>query len=291
MRDAQRLEDHAQTMPVAQDGRPDPYEYGWREVVHILPNGEHRRQRIPLTLYDILHPHEEDFRMHNDEHERFRIYLYNVLTMLLENDPQAVVLGDTRVAWDDPEIEPHGPDIAVIFNVRMRRNWSTFDVQEEGTRPTLIIEITSPKTRSVDLVNKLDEYEQVGVEWYVIVDIRQGKRRPSRELKGYRLTPEGYVALTPNERGWLWVEPVSIWLGFAGAQIACYDRDENYIEGHLEVVKARKQAEAQVVAEARARAEAEARVAAAEARAVEAEARAGAEARRRAELEAELRRR
>src|SRR5438046_1776465 len=87
----------------------DAFEYGWREIRHTLPNGETRRERIPLTLQDILHPQVGDFRLHTEEHERLCIYLYNILTMQLANDPLAVVLHDTRVAWADPEIEPHGP--------------------------------------------------------------------------------------------------------------------------------------------------------------------------------------
>jgi colicin import membrane protein len=247
----------AEQSPAADTGpallENDPFEYGWREVRHTLPNGETRRERIPLTLKDILHPQVGDFRLHTDEHERFCIYLYNILTMRLANDPLAVVLHDTRVAWGDPEIEPHGPDIAVIFNVRQRHNWSTFDCAEAGTKPALIIEVTSPKTRSVDLDDKVDEYEQVGVAFYVIVDIRQRGKGEVRQLLGRRLTPEGYVLMVANEQGWLWLEPVKLWLGIRGTELACYDENGAYIEGHLAAVARRAEAEAKARAAAEAR--------------------------------------
>jgi colicin import membrane protein len=168
------------------------------------------------------------------------------------------VLTDTNVAWGG-EIEPHRPDIAVIFNVRERRNWSTFAVQEEGTRPSLIFEITSPKTRQLDLDDKYEEYEQAGVSFYVIIDIIRRKRSVTRELKGYRLTPNGYVPMVVNENGWLWLEPVSTWLAITGATIACYDQDGKRIENYVALSKAKKEAEARAT-------EAEARAAALEAR-------------------------
>jgi Uma2 family endonuclease len=242
----------------------DPFELGWRELVHMLPDGSHKRERLPLTRWDILHPQEGDFRLHTDEHERFCIYLYNLLTQQVAHDPHAVVLHDTRVAWDHPEIEPHGPDIALIFNVRERRNWGTFDCAQEATKPVLIVEVTSPKTRSVDLEDKVDEYEQVGVEYYVIVDIRPRGRGEVRQLLGRRLTPEGYVPMIANEQGWIWLEPVQLWLGLRGTELACYDKNGLYLEGlparlAQQTKAAEKRAEA---AEAQLRQEAEARLAA-----------------------------
>lgn len=261
----------------------DPYRYGWRDVRRTSPEGHEEWVRVPLTREDILHPQVGDFRMHSYDHERFCVYLHNVLTAQLAGEPEAVVLHDVRVAWDDPDLKAHGPDIAVIFGVRERRNWSTFDEAEEGTRPTLIIEVTSPGTRSVDLVDKLDEYEQVGVALYVIVDTYQRKEKTARRLLGYQLTPDGYVVLAPDERGRLWLEPVGLWLGLRDNEVECYDKAGDVIGDYAHVMAVRVQAEARAAAEAQARAEAEERAAA------EAQARAELEGRVR-ELEAELRR-
>ena len=222
--------------------------------------------------------------MHSDEHERFCNYLYNVLSARLAAQPDAVVLHDLRVAWAHPSLRAHGPDIAVIFNVQRRINWSTFSEAEEGTKPSLIIEIVSPSTRSVDVVKKVDHYARVGVPNYIIVDRFERRGVMVRELVGYRLTPDGYEELSPNADGWLRLEPVNLWLGLEGEDLVCYDENGKVLLDYVGMAAAR-------AAEAQARAEAEARAAVeAQARAAEAQARAEAEERVR-QLEAELQRR
>ena len=254
--------------------KKDPYPYGWREIPRLLPDGKEIHERVPLTLEDILHPEVGDFRMHTEEHERFCAYLYNVLRAQVADDPTAIVLHDLRVAWVHPDFRAHGPDISVIFNVQQWQNWSTFDEVVEGTKPSLIIEITSPGTHSVDLEKKVDHYAQVGVELYVIADIAIRRDMPAKRLLGYRLSPDGYEQLVPNADGWLWLAPVNLWLGWHGEDIACYDRDGNLIEDYIAVTVAR--------------AEAEGRAAEAEGRAAEAEERATEEAEERAQAESDV---
>jgi hypothetical protein len=254
----------------------EPFYYGWRYVRQRYPNGREVVEQVPLTREDVLYPQEEDFVTHTDDHERFCIYLYNVLCGLFLSHPTTVVLHDVLVDWNVPGMKPLGPDIAVIFDVRERRNWSTFDVVEEGTGPALIIEVASPKTRDIDLLDKVQLYDQADVPYYFIVDSLERKGVLTRRLLGYQLKPDGYAALIPNERGWLWMEPVGLWLGIREQEVECYDRQGKKIEDHVGVLIA-------YAAEQQARADAEARANA------EQQARADAEARI-AELEAELRR-
>jgi len=49
----------------------------------------------------------------------------------------------------------------VILGVREQRNWSTFDVARERVRPALLIEVTSPEKRAIELTAKLEE-EEIG---------------------------------------------------------------------------------------------------------------------------------
>jgi colicin import membrane protein len=254
----------------------EPFYYGWRYVRQRYPNGREVVEQVPLTREDVLYPQEEDFVTHTDDHERFCIYLYNVLCGLFLSHPTTVVLHDVLVDWNVPGMRPLGPDIAVIFDVRERHNWSTFDVVEEGTGPALIIEVASPKTRDIDLLDKVQLYDQADVPYYFIVDSLERKGVLTRRLLGYQLRPDGYAALIPNERGWLWMEPVGLWLGIREQEVECYDRQGKKIEDHVGVLIA-------YAAEQQARADAEARANA------EQQARADAEARI-AELEAELRR-
>lgn len=240
--------------------KKDPYPYGWREVMHTLPDGTEVLERTPLTLEDILHPQVEDYRMHDEEHERFCNYLYNVLSARIADESNAVVLHDVRVACALPDLRAHGPDISVIFNLHRHINWSTFSEAEEGTKPSLIIEIVSPSTRSTDVVTKVDHYARVGVPNYIIVDrfVRQGVME--RALVGYRLTPDGYEELSPNAEGWLWLEPVNLWLGLDGEDLVCYEEGGEAILDYVGVTAARAEAETRAKVKAEARAAAEERI-------------------------------
>jgi hypothetical protein len=171
----------------------------------------------------------------------------------------------------------------VIFGVRERKNWSTFRVAEEGVRPALIVEITSPETRGHDVMTKVDHYELAGVPLYVIVDAVERRGQPGVRLIGYTLTPEGYRVLAPDDQGRLWLAPVRVWLGVRDGEIICYDESGRPLGDHLALVRALQEEE-------QARREAEARAMEAETRATaEQRARAAAEARVR-ELEEALRR-
>ncbi len=257
---------------VAENIKEDRFELGWRYVPRPLPNGDYFQERVPLTLEDILHPEVGDFRLHTQDHERFCVYLYDVFKACLTGDPTAIVLHDVRVAWAEPEIKAHGPDVSVIFGVKEQRDWATFDEKEEGTKPTLIVEVTSPKTRQVDLVDKFDEYAQVGLQFYIIIDTHKHRGETVRRLLGYGLTETGYEMLIPDEQNRLWLQPLQIWLGIEDNEPRCYDQTGQPIGDYTQVsealaaeAKARAEAETQAAAEAKARADAEARLQALEA--------------------------
>jgi colicin import membrane protein len=264
------------THPIATAPAPlpedDPFRYGWRYVRRPTPDDPDHLEQVPLTLEDVLHPEVGDFIVHSDRHETDRMYLTAVLRARLEPHGQAIVLSDVRVAWDVPDLRPHGPDVMVIPGLRERRDWSTFDVAEEGVRPALIIEITSPETRENDVVRKVAHYARAGVAQYVIVDNlgRRGERQ--LRLLDYRLVGDTYRLQPPDARGWVYLEVAGLWLGVEGDHVVCYTDDGTAFGDYATVVQ-------QAADEAAARAEAEARARAAEAQAQrEAAARAEAEA-------------
>ena len=230
------------------------YPYGWRYNERILPDGQVIVEQEPLTLEDVLHPQEGDQVTHSDLHQRICVYLYNVFRGLLATMPSAVVLHDVRVAWDVPDLKAHGPDLAVIFGVREAKNWSTFDVAQEGVRPALIVEVTSPETRSLDLTTKLEEYDLAGVPLYIIVDLVQRQGQIVPRLLGYRQTPLVYAVVAPDERGWLWLEPLKVWLGVHEQTIVCYDAAGAPIGDYADLKTAlTTEAEARATAEQRVR--------------------------------------
>ncbi len=244
--------------PPGEPTEVDPFRYGWRYLQHTLPDGTTQIEQVPLTLEDLLHPEEGDQVTHSDAHQRRCAYLYNVFRARVKSDPAAVVLHDVRVKWDVPELKPHGPDIMVIFGVRERKNWSTFDVAQEGVRPALIVEVTSPETRSIDRSDKLEEYDLAGVPLYVIVDSFSRRGEETVRLLGYTQTSSGYRVLAPDARGWLWLEPLRLWIGVADNEVVCYDEAGNPLGDYADVAEA-------LAAEIQARATAEARLHALEA--------------------------
>jgi colicin import membrane protein len=288
------------THPIATAPAPlpedDPFRYGWRYVRRPTPDDPDHLEQVPLTLEDVLHPEVGDFIVHSDRHETDRMYLTAVLRARLEPHGQAIVLSDVRVAWDVPDLRPHGPDVMVIPGLRERRDWSTFDVAEEGVRPALIIEITSPETRENDVVRKVAHYARAGVAQYVIVDNlgRRGERQ--LRLLDYRLEGDTYRLQPPDARGWVYLEVAGLWLGVEGDHVVCYTDDGTAFGDYATVVQQAAEAEARARAaeeqaqrEAAARAEAEALARAAAEQARMAEEQAQREAAARAALEARLR--
>jgi Uma2 family endonuclease len=244
----------------------DLYRYGWRYVRRDLPDGNYVMEQAPLALEDVLHPEEGDQVTHSDAHQRRCVYLYDVFRARVSDDPTAVVLHHVRIAWDVPELQPHGPDIMVIFGVRERKNWTTFDVGQEGVRPALIVEVVSPDYASLDRSNKLEEYDMAGVPLYVIVDTVRQRERTLLRLLGYRQTAAAYAPLAPDERGWLWLEPLKLWLGIRDDEVYCFDEAGAQIGDYTAVTAAHAAVTAALTAERQARAEAEDRATAAEAR-------------------------
>jgi Uma2 family endonuclease len=275
----------------------DPFRYGWRFVRRPTPDDPNNLEQVPLTLEDVLHPEVGDFIVHSDRHETDRMYLTAVLRARLEGSGAAIVLSDVRIAWDAPDLRPHGPDVMVIPGIAERQDWSTFEVAVEGVRPALIIEITSPETRENDLERKVAHYARAGVAQYVIVDsVRRGGTRRLR-LLDYRLEEGSYRLHPPDAAGRVHLVIADLWLGVEGDHVVCSDDRGVPFGDYATVVQraaeaeeqARREAQARVEAEEQARREAQARAEAEEQARREAQARAEAEeqARREAQARAE----
>jgi Uma2 family endonuclease len=190
------------------------FDYGWRYVEKKRRNGRVDIDMVPLTLEDVLHPQLGDHHVLTRSHILDCKYLHDVLEAWLADDLAAVVLADTGIYWGIPKLKHHSPDIAVILGVKQQKDWVTFHVAKEGVRPSLIIEVTSPKTRSNDLEKKIKQYARAGIPHYVIADAEEGpgKRRRLR-LLAYRLEEGIYREVAADAQGRVWLEPVGLWLG------------------------------------------------------------------------------
>jgi colicin import membrane protein len=250
----------------------DPFRYGWRYVTVRGPNGTDTIDQIPLTLEDVLFPETGDFIVQTDLHDTDTSYLKYVFNARLTHDSEAVAVSDCRVDWNVPGVRPLGPDVAVFFGVKRRKDWATLNVAAERARPALVVEVTSPSTRGNDVNIKPDYYYRAGVPLYVIADVLEESDDARRlELIGYRSGPAGYERVAPNDRGWIWLEPLQLWLGIVQDpvlgcdRLACFDNKTGEEIGDYSAVFAKAQAEAA------AREEAEERARKAEERAEQAE--------------------
>jgi len=253
-------------------GTPDdPYYYGFRDICTQQPDGSKTFERFPLTLEDCLHPQFGDMILESPLHDLVCDYLADVCRARLADDEHALVLSNAGVFWDDPDLGHHAPDVAVIFGVKNRgAKRESFNVAAEGTRPTLIIEVVSPNTRTNDVDRKFEQYHQARVPMYVIVD-RGGDKW---DLFGYRYTLTEYHPMSTDDRGRLWLEPIGLWLGLKGNGVALYDGKADAEIGDYTTVTKERDA-----ASARAKIEAERAKVEAERANIEAAARAAAEKR------------
>jgi colicin import membrane protein len=274
----------------------DPFRYGWRYVRVQRADGTEDFDQVPLTLEDVLFPETGDFIVQTDLHDNDVVYLKIVFKSQLADEPRRVVVSDCRVDWNLPDVRPLGPDIAVFDDMEEYQDWATLDVEAEGMSPDMVVEVTSPGTRRNDVESKFDYYNRARVPLYVIVDADQEDGQQRRlSLMAFRWTRGGYQRIAPDHRGWIWLEPVRLWLGVVQGprpgfeRVACFNEQGEEIGDYTAVTRALvAEAEARAQAERRADEEAQAR-AQAERRADE-EAQARAQAEHRAAGEAEARR-
>jgi Uma2 family endonuclease len=251
-------------------------------------------EQVPLTLEDVLFPETGDFIVQTDLHDTDTSYLKYVFNARLAGDPDAVAVSDCRVDWNIPGVRRLGPDIAVFFGVKRRKDWATLDVAAEGAQPVLVVEVTSTGTRPNDVEIKPDFYHRARVPLYVIADVlEEDEDTRHMELIAYRYAPSGYERIEPDARGRIWLQPLGLWLGVVKDpvlgcdRLACFDGETGDEIGDYQVISQALAAAVDERTQAEARAETEARRAevAANDRA-QAEAKAQTEANARAQAEA-----
>ena len=74
------------------------------------------------------------------------------------------------------------------------------------------------------MVTKVDYYHRAKVPLYVIADVREHGEDRVIELIGYRYQRIGYQRIPLDERGWIWLEPVQLWLGLSRDRLGNYER-------------------------------------------------------------------
>jgi Uma2 family endonuclease len=241
---------------------------------------------LPLTPELYLNPELEDKMVQGEWHDVTCHEISGLLRHHFRPRPDVRVFHDLLHLFGKGLSTP-SPDVSVVFGIRDRERRDSFDIEKEGLRPSLIIEVVSPmsaRVRRTDLTDKVTLYQRVGIREYLIADTtRQSKRY---QLLGYRLSPLGrYQPIEPDAEGRLLSETAGVWFQVtpAGDQIFLFDTATGQRLLNLD-----EQEELTREAKAEAAREAEARKAAEESASREADARREAEteiARLRSEIE------
>lgn len=189
----------------------DPFRFGTRWQRLVKDDGTEEVIPVPLKLEDFLDPEEGDEMTQGDLHDRMLSLLKDILRRHLERDPMVAVFSDLKMLWGIPGLKRPSPDFAVVRDFdRTAQALPSFDVEEAGTRPCLVIEVTSPTYRHMDLREKVAIYERAGIAEYLIIDMKDvADGEPSRIL-GYRLGASGrYRPMTPDAEGGIRAETVA----------------------------------------------------------------------------------
>jgi Uma2 family endonuclease len=283
----------------------DPFYYGhrWQEVIGA--DGRVDYIEVPLTQDDFLDPQEGDHFVQGTLHEKDVEKIKSIFRRLHRQRAYLRVYSDLKIDWGIRGLKNPAPDVAVIPNVvDPDKPRGQFDVADEGTKPTFVLEMVSPRFVESDYEKKPNVYEQAGVREYIIIDsnLRDWDDEVSYTLEGYRLEEGRYVPIQPDARGWLYSEESRAWIGVttdadeffvidaeSGEQILPDLEQLEVTEQRLEVTEQRAEiAERRVIAETAARKKAERRLLTEEKARYEAEQRAEAEAAARAEAERQM---
>jgi Uma2 family endonuclease len=246
----------------------EPYPHGWRYVTKTLPNGEQRIDEIPLKPEDFLDPQLGDVMPQRTKHARCNIEIFNRLDNRYADDPTIGVFSDLKIQWGIPGLKEPSPDIAVIKNLKDKEpDLGTFKVLEQGSRPCLVIEIMSPNYPGDD-TEKVQIYQQAGVEEYVIINPYNKAHQLDYTLIGYRLKGTQYQPIKPDKQGRIKSQTTGVWF-----QVAEDHQSLILIDAHTnEKLLTAKEEKAARLEEKAARLEAEAKMKALEKRLQELEA-------------------
>jgi Uma2 family endonuclease len=137
-----------------------------------------------------------------------------------------------------------GPDFFYVdgaSRLPLRPYWAVW--QEGGRYPDLIIELLSPTTAREDRTTKRTLYERTFRTFeYFCYD------PDAQQLEGWHLGPrQRYRTISANERGWMEVEELGLWLGtwrgqsqgFEAVWLRFYDADGRLVPLHSEAAEQR----------------------------------------------------
>jgi Uma2 family endonuclease len=186
--------------------RPDNDSGPWLDRWVVLPDGSCDLLELPLTRELFLDPQIGDQMVQGSFHGEALRMLCDLIERSLASEPDVFIASDLKILWGHREYRRPAPDVMVVRGLSdPNRNRQSFDVDVEGVRPCLIIEVVSPNNaelRHTDLVDKVEVYAQERIPEYLILDPARSDRGQQLYWFGYRLGADGrYHWIEPDAEG------------------------------------------------------------------------------------------
>lgn len=173
------------------------------------------------AAYHVEYPETDGQPMGETElHVHWTIRLRDILKYRFRGK-QVYVGADLFIYYVEGQPQKNvAPDVFVVLDCDPRMR-DVFKVWEEAKVPNVVFEITSKGTREEDRAIKPTKYARLGVEEYALYDPRGEYLRPPLQL--FRLAPDGYEPVEPNERGQLECRTLGILLELDGRDLLLRD--------------------------------------------------------------------
>lgn len=170
------------------------------------PDGRIELLELPLTRELFLDPQYGDKLVQGNPHVLTVHSLYGRLRQYFRHEADTLVLSDMKHYLGPGETYAPAPDVSIVRRLpRPNPGIKTFDVQEQGVLPSLIIEVVSPdkaEVRKTDEVDKVDFYARVGIPEYFMVHLPPGAALRPLRLTGLRRGADGrYRPIPPGPQG------------------------------------------------------------------------------------------
>ena len=143
----------------------DPFRIGQRYRTEVRADGRLKAIPVPLTEEDFLYPQPDDQFTGNVQHGEAMWYLYHAVGCGIRGRAGFRCFTRLSLDWQRAGMRPNAPDVSVFedFVTPFATNRHTLPVLDSGAKPVLVIEVTVPSTRHLDLEVKWAIYHAAGV--------------------------------------------------------------------------------------------------------------------------------
>ena len=195
---------------------------------------------------DVVYPERDGKPMgETDVHRRWIMWLIIMLQQYYANQ-QVYVTGDLLFYYEEGNPRRFVvPDVFVVLD-HPPGDRRVYKLWEEGKAPNIIFEITSPSTKQMDQVAKVQLYAMLGVQEYFLFDPLNEYLRPP--LQGYRLAGGSYEPIRAEPPNSFHSQVLDLTIRLSGQKLQLIQADGSALltpEERIEVEAQRAEQEAE----------------------------------------------